>query len=87
MKRQWTPDELAEHWTLHPHDLDLLANKSGPTRLGFALLLKYFQQEGRCPPHDAAWPATRAGNAARDPCRIAPIPTLPRWTRPWERFA
>jgi hypothetical protein len=49
MKRQWTPDELAEHWTLHPHDLELLANKSGATRLGFALLLKYFQHAGRFP--------------------------------------
>ncbi len=44
MKRQWDPYDLAEHWTLLPGELDLLANKSGPTRLGFALLLKYFQQ-------------------------------------------
>lgn len=49
MKRQWDPYDLAEHWTLLPGELDLLANKSGPTRLGFALLLKYFQQEGRFP--------------------------------------
>ena len=40
MKRQWTRDELAEHWTLPPDELKLLANKTGATRLGFALLLK-----------------------------------------------
>jgi hypothetical protein len=42
MKRQWTPDELAEHWTLLPDELKLLANKTGATRLGFGLLLKAF---------------------------------------------
>ncbi len=49
MKRQWTADELAEHWTLTRGDRDLLANKAGATRLGFALLLKCFQMEGRFP--------------------------------------
>lgn len=56
MKRQWTADELAEHWTLHPQELDLLANKSGATRLGFAVLLKYFQYEGQFPPHKSDIP-------------------------------
>jgi hypothetical protein len=28
MKRQWTRDELADHWTLGPKELELLANKS-----------------------------------------------------------
>ena len=51
MKRQWTPDELAEQWTLTPNELTLLANKTGATRLGFALLLRFFQHEGRFPTH------------------------------------
>lgn len=38
MKRQWTREELAEHWTLDQNELALLANKAGPTRLGFAVL-------------------------------------------------
>lgn len=38
-----TDDALADVWTLHPDDLSLLTNKSGATRLGFALLLKFFQ--------------------------------------------
>jgi hypothetical protein len=49
MKRQWTADELADHWTPHPDDLTLLANKAAATRLGCALLLKSFQYEGRFP--------------------------------------
>ena len=36
MKRQWTREELAEHWTLAPAELALLANKAGATRLGIA---------------------------------------------------
>ncbi|MGP4110463.1 DUF4158 domain-containing protein [Streptomyces sp. 4N509B] len=30
-------------------DWDLVANKSGPTRLGFCLMLKFFEIEGRFP--------------------------------------
>lgn len=54
MKRQWDIEELIEHFTLVEDDLDALANKTGPTRLGYALLLKCFQYEGRFPPakHD-----------------------------------
>lgn len=57
MKRQWTADELAEHWTLHPSDLEVLTNKAPITRLGCALLLKYFQYEGRFAPHKGDVPA------------------------------
>ena len=41
MKRNWTIEELIEHWTLLPPELALVGNKTGPTRLGFALLLKF----------------------------------------------
>lgn len=51
MKRQWTSEELIEQWTLLPSDQALLANKSGATRLGFAVLLLYFHREGRFPQH------------------------------------
>ena len=50
MKRQWDIEELIEHFTLVKDDLDTLVNKTGPTRLGYALLLKCFQYEGRFPP-------------------------------------
>jgi hypothetical protein len=49
MRRQWTADELAESWSLRPEDKALLGNKSGATRLGFAVLLKFFQYEGCFP--------------------------------------
>lgn len=49
MKRQWETEELIEHWILSPWDLAQVGNKTGATRLGFAVLLKFFQREGRFP--------------------------------------
>src|SRR5258707_3675160 len=47
MKRTWTAEELVEHFTLLPDELGAIGNKSGATRLGFAVLLKCLQYEGR----------------------------------------
>ena len=41
VNRDWNADELAEYWTLLPDEKRLLANKCGPTRLGFAVLLNF----------------------------------------------
>lgn len=49
MKRHWETEELIDFWTLLPPDLEVLANKTGATRLGFAVLLKFFALEGRFP--------------------------------------
>ena len=49
MKRHWEIDELVEHWTLLPRETELLTNKTGATRLGFAVLLKFFQLEAYFP--------------------------------------
>lgn len=46
---QWDIEELIEYFTLVEDDLEALANKTGPTRFGYALLLKCFQYEGRFP--------------------------------------
>ena len=51
MRQNFTPQELAEHFTLLPAEQELLANKTGANRLGFVVLLKYFQWEGRFPEH------------------------------------
>ena len=51
MKLQWETEELVEHWTLDIEDRTLLGNKTGATHLGFAVLLKFFRQEGRFPQH------------------------------------
>jgi len=42
-------DELVEHWTLVGDDRDLVAGKRGATRLGFALILKFYAGYGRFP--------------------------------------
>jgi len=47
MKRTWISEELFEHFTLLPDELNAVGNKSGATRLGFAILFKCFQYEGR----------------------------------------
>src|SRR5690349_14322831 len=49
MKHECDPHELAHHWTLSSDERALLANKTGVTRLSFALLLKIFQRDGRFP--------------------------------------
>src|SRR5260370_7341138 len=49
MKRQWENEELIERWMLSAWDLAQLGNKTGATRLGFAVLLKFFQRAGRFP--------------------------------------
>ncbi len=49
MRRDWEPEELIDCWTLVADDWRLVGNKTGATRLGFALILKYFDLEGRFP--------------------------------------
>lgn len=49
MRQDWEPEDLVAAWTLLEDDRQLIANKTGVTRLGFALLLKFFEQEGRFP--------------------------------------
>jgi hypothetical protein len=49
MRREWKLDDLIECWTLDEEDVTLIANKAGVTRLGFALMLKFFEQEARFP--------------------------------------
>ena len=49
MRREWELEDLIECWTLDEAEFELLANKTGATRLGFALLLKFFELEARFP--------------------------------------
>jgi len=49
MRREWELEDLIECWTLDEAETGLLANKTGATRLAFALILKYFEQEARFP--------------------------------------
>jgi len=49
VKRNWSPDELAIHWTLTDTELPLLPDRVDHNRLGFAAHLKFFELEGRFP--------------------------------------
>jgi hypothetical protein len=46
---EWSSDELIGSWTLVGEDWKLVGNKSGVTRLGFAVLLKFFEIKARFP--------------------------------------
>jgi len=65
MKRDWSADELVAQWILLPTELALLGNKSGATRLGFAVLLKFFQGEGCFPRHSQEIPGAAVEYVAR----------------------
>ena len=58
-------DELVEHWTVLDDEAELVAGKRGPTRLGFALLLKYYTRHGRFPHGRAEFPDEVVGFVAR----------------------
>jgi Domain of unknown function (DUF4158) len=58
-------DELVEHWTLLEDDQALVAGKRGATRLGFALLLKFYTRKGRFPRGRGELPAEAVEFVAR----------------------
>jgi hypothetical protein len=49
VQAEWEPDELIDTWTLTGGDWDLIGNKVGETRLGIAVMLKFYEIEGRFP--------------------------------------
>jgi Domain of unknown function (DUF4158) len=52
MRREKEPEDLVGSWTLVEQDQkELVAYKRGATRLGFALMLKFFEIEARLPRH------------------------------------
>jgi hypothetical protein len=71
MKRHWETDELVEHRTLLPRETELLTNKTGATRLGFAVLLKFFQLEAYFPQQASAVPTVAVEFIAKQ-VKVAP---------------
>jgi Domain of unknown function (DUF4158) len=66
-------DDLIEHWTLVGDELELLTGRTGPSKLGLALWLKFYIAEGRFPsgrselPDEAvAWVASQVKVPASD---------------------
>lgn len=49
MKNHWTEEELVENFTLLPPERSFVDKKIATTKLGFAVLFKFFQQEARFP--------------------------------------
>jgi hypothetical protein len=65
MKRAWHPEELVEHWTILPGERPLLEHKHGATRLGFAVLFKFFQYAGAFPRSPQDIPLTVVDHVAQ----------------------
>jgi hypothetical protein len=49
VRGEWSPEELVESWALLGDDWRRVGNKSGATRLGFAVVLKFFELQARFP--------------------------------------
>jgi len=71
MRREWETEDLLEYWTLADGDRELVGNKTGATRLGFALLLKFFELEARFPRHAGEFPQAAVDYVA-DQVKVAP---------------
>ena len=56
VKPNWDTEELIEHWTLLPQELELVENKVGVNKIGFALLLKHFQIFASFPDNSSSIP-------------------------------
>jgi hypothetical protein len=56
VRREWESEDLIACWTLLDGDRPLVGNKRGRTRLGFALMLKFFELEARFPHHSGEIP-------------------------------
>ncbi|WP_062009831.1 DUF4158 domain-containing protein [Streptomyces hygroscopicus] len=71
MRQDWEPEDLIEVWTLLDDDEKRLRNKSGANRLGFALLLKFFEVEARFPESTEEIPAPAVAYVAQQ-VKVAP---------------
>jgi TnpA family transposase len=58
-------EDIDDRWTLHASDRALFGNKTATTRLGFAVLLKMFQAEGRFPSRPEEVPVAAVEAIAR----------------------
>ncbi|GIN04698.1 hypothetical protein Pve01_63560 [Planomonospora venezuelensis] len=65
MRAEWSTEDLVGSWTLVDEDWRLVGNKAGATRLGFALLLKFFELEARFPDSAVELPAAAVVYVAR----------------------
>jgi hypothetical protein len=64
MPQEYDGEELIVYWTLLPAEEVVVGSKRGPARLGFAVLLKFFQREGRFPQRPQDVPPTAVAHLA-----------------------
>src|SRR5919112_123224 len=64
MPQAYDGEELIVDWTLLPAEAILVGGKRGAARLGFAVLLKFFQREGRFPQRPQDVPPTVVAHLA-----------------------
>ena len=64
MPQEYDGEALMVDWTLLPAEEVLVGSKRGPARLGFAVLLKFFQREGRFPQRPQDVPPPVVGHLA-----------------------
>lgn len=57
MNQQWDVDDILQHFTLLPEEVSFLGSNDPHNQLGKALLLKFFQHEGRFPESKADLPS------------------------------
>ena len=57
MKQRWEEEDLVDHWTLTDADKKLFFQRTDRGRFGLAVLLKFFQIEGRFPRYHKEVPA------------------------------
>lgn len=65
MRVDWPTEDIVGSWTLVDDDWRLVGNKTGSTRLGFALLLKFFDLEARFPSSAAELPPEAVAYVAK----------------------
>src|SRR6266536_463490 len=65
VRREWDFDDLVASWTLVDADTELLASRHEATRLSFALMLKFFEIDGRFPRHVGEVPPAAVDYVAR----------------------
>ena len=49
MKRNWSSDELLENFTILETEFEVMGRLTGLAKLGFSVVLKFFQIEARFP--------------------------------------
>jgi hypothetical protein len=57
VRAEWEPDELIDAWTLVEGDWELVGAKAGAARLGFSVILKFYEIEGRFPAYPEQVPS------------------------------